>query len=93
MDELAIGRRTASRRPSSNSTSTCRREAVDATRLDGGRLYPEWDYRTGAYLQDHCRVLTGPAPENGEAWAPERPSAGTSGRCGGGSRRCGRGMR
>ena len=47
----------ASRRPSSNSISTCRREALDAARLDAGRLYPEWDYRTGAYLPDHCRVL------------------------------------
>jgi nitric oxide reductase NorD protein len=34
-------------------------QALDATRLDSGCLYPEWDYRAGVYLPDHCRVLTG----------------------------------
>ncbi|MGH6762608.1 MAG: nitric oxide reductase activation protein NorD [Phyllobacterium sp.] len=36
-------------------------EAVDRTPLTVELTYPEWDYRTGAYLQDHCAVLASPA--------------------------------
>jgi nitric oxide reductase NorD protein len=46
-------------------------EAVDATRLDAGRLYPEWDYRSRSYLPDHCRVLATEASEIGETWQPD----------------------
>ncbi len=30
---------------------------VDRERISGVLLYPEWDYRRGAYWPDHCRVL------------------------------------
>lgn len=46
-------------------------EAVDAARLDAGRLYPEWNYRSGSYMPDHCRVLTSEASERGEDWQPD----------------------
>jgi len=38
-------------------------EALDRTRLTGEYTYPEWDYRTGTYLPDHCHVLASPAPD------------------------------
>jgi len=38
-------------------------EALDRTRLTGEFTYPEWDYRTGTYLPDHCHVLASPAPD------------------------------
>lgn len=38
-------------------------EALDATSLTGEFTYPEWDYRSAAYLPDHCRVLASPAPD------------------------------
>ena len=65
----------ASRRPSSNSISTCRRRRSTPRGSTAGRLYPEWDYRSGAYLPDHCRVLAAHAPETGEAWAPDESHA------------------
>ena len=33
-------------------------EDVDCEHLSGEHLYPEWDYRRGAYWPEHCRVLT-----------------------------------
>ncbi|MFC3074569.1 nitric oxide reductase activation protein NorD [Shinella pollutisoli] len=44
-------------------------EALDRTRLTGEYTYPEWDYRSAAYLPDHCRVLAAPAPD--DAIVPE----------------------
>ncbi len=41
-------------------------EALDRTRLTGEYTYPEWDYRTGTYLPDHCRVLASPAPDTAD---------------------------
>ncbi|GLR53437.1 nitric oxide reductase activation protein NorD [Shinella yambaruensis] len=38
-------------------------EALDRTRLTGEHTYPEWDFRIGTYLPDHCRVLASPAPD------------------------------
>jgi nitric oxide reductase NorD protein len=38
-------------------------EALDRTRLTGEHTYPEWDFRTGTYLPDHCRVVASPAPD------------------------------
>ncbi|SFP13475.1 nitric oxide reductase NorD protein [Bradyrhizobium sp. Ghvi] len=45
--------------------------ALDASRLNADLTYPEWDYRSGCYLPDHCRVLAGSASEQGESWAPD----------------------
>ncbi|HBZ45281.1 MAG TPA: nitric oxide reductase D protein [Maritimibacter sp.] len=35
-------------------------EDVDTERLSDVQTYPEWNVRTGAYLPDHCRVLSSP---------------------------------
>ena len=46
-------------------------EAVDPTRLDGGRALSGMGLSRAAYLPDHCRVLATEAPETGEIWAPD----------------------
>lgn len=71
LDELAISRRKG--RPASKLKFDLDLppEAVDAARLDAGRLYPEWNYRSGSYMPDHCRVLTSEASERGEDWQPD----------------------
>lgn len=38
-------------------------EAVDPARIEGEFTYPEWNFRKQAYLEDHCRVVVGTAPE------------------------------
>ncbi|MDX0694289.1 nitric oxide reductase activation protein NorD [Sinorhizobium medicae] len=40
-------------------------EALDRTPLMAELTYPEWDYRGGGYLKDHCRVLAAPASAEG----------------------------
>ncbi|MCG5485135.1 MAG: nitric oxide reductase activation protein NorD [Sinorhizobium meliloti] len=40
-------------------------EALDRTPLMAEVTYPEWDYRSGGYLKDHCRVLAAPASAEG----------------------------
>lgn len=71
LDELAISRRKG--RPASKLKFDLDLppEAVDAARLDAGQLYPEWNYRSGSYMPDHCRVLTSQASERGEDWQPD----------------------
>jgi nitric oxide reductase NorD protein len=71
LDELAIGRRSGKPAAKFKFDLDLPPQALDATRLDSGRLYPEWDYRAGAYLPGHCRVLTGQAPEVGESWTAD----------------------
>lgn len=39
--------------------------------LRGVHTYPEWDYRKGVMLPDHCRVETSFAAEDGEDWEPD----------------------
>jgi nitric oxide reductase NorD protein len=36
-------------------------EAMDETALTGPLTYPEWDFRSASYREDHCRVLAGMA--------------------------------
>lgn len=51
-------------------------EAVDPAAITGEQLYPEWDYRRGAYRKNFCRVLGGIASEQGEVWTPDDRTAG-----------------
>ncbi|WP_024509096.1 VWA domain-containing protein [Bradyrhizobium sp. ARR65] len=71
LEELAIGRRSGKPATKLKFDLDLPPEAIDAARLDTGQLYPEWDYRSGTYLPDHCRVVAGEAPETGEIWAPD----------------------
>lgn len=71
LDELAISRRQG--RPASKLKFDLDLppEAVDPASLASGRLYPEWNYRSGSYMADHCRVVAKVAPDTGERWAPD----------------------
>jgi nitric oxide reductase NorD protein len=71
LEELTIGRRSGRPATRLKFDLDLPPEAVDAARFNVGRLYPEWDYRRGAYLPDHCRVLATEASETGESWAPD----------------------
>ena len=73
LEELAIGRRSGKPATKLKFDLDLPPEAIDAARLDAGRLYPEWDYRSGTYLPDHSRVLASTAAETGESWAPDEP--------------------
>ncbi|MBB5577311.1 MULTISPECIES: nitric oxide reductase activation protein NorD [Rhizobium] len=39
-------------------------EAADPRRIHGEFVYPEWNYRKGEYLPDHCRVVLGTAQDD-----------------------------
>ena len=71
LDELAISRRKGKPASKLKFDLDLPPEAVDPSRLDGERLYPEWNYRHRAYLPGHCRVLTADASETGESWTPD----------------------
>ncbi|KAI96135.1 protein norD [Rhodomicrobium udaipurense JA643] len=63
LDEITLGERKG--RPSSRFRFDLDLppEALDRSRLTADLTYPEWDYRSGTYLKDYCRVLVSPAPE------------------------------
>ncbi len=44
---------------------------VDTTTLISECTYPEWDYRHNHYNDDHCRVISQIAAEEGEQWEPD----------------------
>jgi nitric oxide reductase NorD protein len=68
LDEITIGK--ADKKPSSKFRFDLDLppQAVEASRLNTGKLYPEWDYKRAAYMPDHCRVLAQTAASEGEAW-------------------------
>lgn len=44
---------------------------AETTPLIAERVYPEWDWKRQAYRPDYCRVIAGPAPEEGEDWSAD----------------------
>lgn len=46
-------------------------EDVNSSVLNGEFTYPEWDYRCKRYYDDHCRVISQVAAEEGELWEPD----------------------
>lgn len=71
LEELTIGRRSGKPATKLKFDLDLPPEAVDASRLNAGRLYPEWNYHSRSYLPDHCRVLVTAASETGETWTPD----------------------
>lgn len=49
-------------------------DEVDESRLTGEKVVPEWHFRKGIYLKDHCRVLIRTGLEEGEDWTPDEPA-------------------
>lgn len=68
LDEITIGKSTKKPASKFRFDLDLPPQAIEHSRLTAGKLYPEWDYKRGAYLADHCRVLAQDAPEQGEAW-------------------------
>lgn len=66
LDDMTLGERKG--RPSSRFRFDLDLppEALDITPLTAEMTYPEWDYRSSAYLPDYCRVLASPASALGE---------------------------
>uniref|UniRef100_Q07U08 von Willebrand factor, type A n=1 Tax=Rhodopseudomonas palustris (strain BisA53) TaxID=316055 RepID=Q07U08_RHOP5 len=71
LDEITVGNRVGKPASKFRFDLDLPPEAVEASRLNTGKLYPEWDYKRRAYLPDHCRVLASLAPEHGESWVPD----------------------
>ena len=74
LDEITVGNRVGKPASKFRFDLDLPPEAVEASRLTAGKLYPEWDYKRRAYLPDHCRVLASLAPEHGESWSPNEPA-------------------
>jgi nitric oxide reductase NorD protein len=64
LDEIVLGRN--KQRPSSRFRFDLDLppEAVDASAIDGGRTYPEWNYRTAQYMPAYCKVVGAMAPSH-----------------------------
>jgi nitric oxide reductase NorD protein len=71
LEEITLGRRSGKPATRLKFDLDLPPEALDASRLNAELTYPEWDYRSRSYLQDHCRVFAGAASERGETWAPD----------------------
>ncbi|RAI30563.1 hypothetical protein CH338_27415 [Rhodoplanes elegans] len=71
LEELTVGQRSGKPATKLKFDLDLPPDAVDGTRLTADLTYPEWDYRKQTYWPDHCRVLAGPAKEDGEQWAPD----------------------
>jgi nitric oxide reductase NorD protein len=71
LEELTLGQRKGKPASKLKFDLDLPPEAVDSTPLAAELTYPEWDWRKAVYLRDHCRVLAGPAAEEGEHWQPD----------------------
>ena len=67
LDEMTLGERKGKPASRFRFDLDLPPEALDRTPLTAECTYPEWDYRTGVYLPDHCRVLASPAASLGES--------------------------
>lgn len=65
LDEMTLGERTGRPAARFRFDLDLPPEALDRTPLMAELTYPEWDYRSGGYLKDHCRVLAAPASAEG----------------------------
>ncbi len=70
LDEMVLGERKG--RPSARFRFDLDLppEARVHSALEADLTYPEWDYRRGIYLKDHCRVIAAPASEHSSPMVP-----------------------
>jgi nitric oxide reductase NorD protein len=70
LDEMVLGERKG--RPSAKFRFDLDLppEALVHSALEADLTYPEWDYRRGTYLKDHCRVIAGPASDDSSPMVP-----------------------
>ena len=61
LDEMVLGERKGRPAAKFRFDLDLPPEALIHSALEADLTYPEWDYRRGVYLKDHCRVVAGPA--------------------------------
>ncbi|MHB2169829.1 VWA domain-containing protein [Alsobacter sp. R-9] len=71
MEELTVGQRSGKPATTLKFDLDLPPEAVDRKSLEAECSTPEWDYTRGVLMPDHCRILVGTAPEEGETWSPD----------------------
>ena len=64
LDEMVLGERKGRPAAKFRFDLDLPPEALIHSPLEADLTYPEWDYRRGVYLKDHCRVVAGPAPSD-----------------------------
>ena len=70
-DHLSLGRRQRKAATRLKLELELAPSAADGDALEGGAIYPEWDFRRAGYLPDFCRVIERTAGIEGEAWLPD----------------------
>jgi nitric oxide reductase NorD protein len=70
LDEMVLGERKGRPAAKFRFDLDLPPEAVIHSALDADLTYPEWDYRRGIYLKDHCRVVAGPVPDEEASQIP-----------------------
>ncbi len=63
LDEMVLGERKGRPAAKFRFDLDLPPEALIHSAIEAELTYPEWDYRRGAYLKDHCRVVAGFWPE------------------------------
>lgn len=77
LDEISLGTHTRPTATRLKLDLDLGAEAVDPAPLpdtilsDPALTYPEWDWKRGVYHPAHCRVIAGPADEEGLDWQPD----------------------
>jgi nitric oxide reductase NorD protein len=64
LDEMVLGERKGRPAAKFRFDLDLPPEALIHSPFEADLTYPEWDYRRGVYLKDHCRVVAGPAPSD-----------------------------
>lgn len=70
LDEMVLGERKGRPAAKYRFDLDLPPEALMHSAIEAELTYPEWDYRRGVYLKDHCRVIAGPACEQDMAPVP-----------------------
>ncbi len=70
LDEMVLGERKGRPAAKFRFDLDLPPEALIHSAIEAETTYPEWDYRHGVYLKDHCRVIAGPASDEGLSPGP-----------------------
>lgn len=70
LDEMVLGERKGRPAAKFRFDLDLPPEALIHSALTADLTYPEWDYRRGIYLKDHCRVVAGLAPSEQASQIP-----------------------
>lgn len=65
LDEMVLGERKGRPAAKFRFDLDLPPEVLIHSAIEAELTYPEWDYRRGVYLKNHCRVIAGPASDEG----------------------------